>query len=128
MTDIDYDAIEARAAAATEGPWANLGHDIGQVVYDSQGPCELVGPVMLGRAIGEAHPTDAEFIAHARTDIPALLTALRERDATIARVRDVAEELIQSFDRVESSRALYDAPTHRWVDLLRAALDPQEGQ
>jgi hypothetical protein len=78
------DAVEARANAATEGPWvvetpeSVYGHDGGPdwaelrwvsdeaTVADDDPP--WIGPV------GTA---DAEFIAHARTDVPALVAALR---------------------------------------------------
>ena len=33
---------------------------------------------------------DAQFIAHARTDVPALLAMVRERDAALERVRELA--------------------------------------
>lgn len=50
MTDEELNAIEARAKAATRGPWAS---------HVASNYCE------------------ADFIAHARSDIPALLSELR---------------------------------------------------
>ena len=85
MTPDDLARIEARAAAATEGPWvvetpeSVYGHDGGPdwadlrwvsdraTVADDDPP--WLGPVATA---------DAEFIAHARTDVPALVAALRE--------------------------------------------------
>ena len=80
--------IEARANAATEGPWAPW--------KDQDGAKHMQGLLMVGNADavipeGEmwvedvdinpvAHtytPSDREFIAHARTDVPALVAALR---------------------------------------------------
>lgn len=90
---LDLDAIQARADAATEGPWARSGHDIGHVVYDSQGPCELAGPVMLGRVIGEAGYEDAEFIAHTRQDIPELIARIRELESEVLELMDEAGNL-----------------------------------
>ncbi len=82
------DQIEARANAATEGPWAPW--------RDQDGAPHMNGLLMVGNADavipeGEfwvedvdinpvAHtylPEDREFIAHARTDVPALVAALR---------------------------------------------------
>ena len=59
--------IEARANAATEGPW------------DLIGGGEYVTPVgiMVAPDDGGVNGADAEFIAHARTDVPALVAALR---------------------------------------------------
>lgn len=62
--------------------------------------------------------SDAEFIAHAREDIPALLAAVRERNNTIARVRDIVES-------VHTSDGL-DPDGYQVAGLIRAALDPQE--
>ena len=67
---LDLDAIKARADAATEGPWgvegrAHPGPDEHLVIY----------PVEQGGTLAFVQPSwdDAEFIAHARTDIPALI-------------------------------------------------------
>ena len=58
------DAIEARANAATEGPWRI---DVGAEIVDPS--FEVVAQVVLDE--------DNDFIAHARTDVPALVAALR---------------------------------------------------
>lgn len=77
----DLDAIEARANAATEGPW--------EAVCDSSRPDVLTenrkgGYFDAGHLFGldkyDNNDADAEFIAHARTDIPALLTELRRSE------------------------------------------------
>ena len=60
--------IEARANAATEGPWELLGD--GEYV---SGPGILVAP-----DDGGVTSADAEFIAAARTTVPALLDALEK--------------------------------------------------
>lgn len=79
MTATDrLDAIEARANAATEGPWARFSTHLGAVQmvcpdtdwYERQ----HVNDVVIATLSSE--PT-AEFIAHARTDVPALVAALR---------------------------------------------------
>jgi len=72
----DIDAIEARVNAAVPGPWtvderANMGFDIDPTEPGIRGQFERLA--------------DAEFVAHAREDIPALLTYIcalgAERDA-----------------------------------------------
>jgi len=78
---LDLDAIEARANAATPGPWKRTGVDV---------MCYLpVHTVMYGRRDGEwqSRVENQVFIAHARADIPALIAAVRERDAEIARLK-----------------------------------------
>ena len=56
--------IEARANAATEGPWEAHGSLI----------TSLTGP---GGEVAEASGQDTEFIAHSRTDVPDMAAALR---------------------------------------------------
>ena len=65
------DKIEARANAATEGPWEAdwrfTGWDISG--NDDDGLTELIA--------SDAYGEDAEFIAHARADVPDMAAALR---------------------------------------------------
>ena len=64
MTEAEIDAIEARANAATEGPWKVLP------------PCMVTD----GRGMVIARTNDScndEFISHARTDVPALIAEVR---------------------------------------------------
>jgi len=65
------DEIEARANAATEGPW--------EVSVDHYAPIVLGPPAGDDRLMvaGDVLTNDAEFIAHARQDVPALVAALR---------------------------------------------------
>lgn len=73
---------------------------------------------------------DAEFIAHAREDIPALLAVLRERDNTIARVRaavaSAALKVLADFDTVMNVKGEVAYIVAEYNRALRAALDPQE--
>ena len=79
------DEIEARAHAATEGPWewegeAKAEWEIGaNSLVPSRRPDD---PVLYGygydaSGIEVKTPADAEFIAHARTDVPDMAAALR---------------------------------------------------
>lgn len=80
------DEIEARANAATEGPWEWEGEAKGEweiganSLVPSRRPDD---PVLYGygydaSGIEVSNDADAEFIAHARTDVPALLDALEK--------------------------------------------------
>lgn len=81
MTDTEREAeIRERAEAARNGPWTWIKSD------DSPAPGYRFGGQHAMNESGFAYtPTDAEFIAHAREDVPFLLDALsaarRERDA-----------------------------------------------
>lgn len=89
MSDaLDLDIIEARANAATKGPWRWQANDKGY-------PQEIVGNddglILVAQTItGPEHfPSEAEFIAHARTDVPALVAALREAETTLTVIRGI---------------------------------------
>ena len=89
LTDAYLDAIEQRANAATEGPWFqdsdNPGLVWGEQRSDGDGYWSLFASETGHDATAE--PQDAEFIAHARGDVPALVAEVRRRMATEQRVR-----------------------------------------
>ena len=87
VTDAELDAIRGRAAKATPGPW----EPVSGMIF----PCEGDGPVVcstdceilvFGPRGAEAKAfEDQEFIAAARTDIPALLAEVeRLRKALVS--------------------------------------------
>lgn len=63
--------VERRGQAATPGPWRKLADDL-------LNRCGLVGP-----KAPQLQPEDADFIAHAREDLPAVCAALREMDKAL---------------------------------------------
>lgn len=86
MTDLTdrLDQIEARAEAATPGPWEADVTEVSQhwsrpkpwvTVVSSEVACMAYCYGGSGRGI--ERETDAEFIAAARTDVPTLVAALR---------------------------------------------------
>lgn len=75
------DEIEARANAATTGPWSHCLDELrNRTAVHRIGSSEVNADVAFtyrdrdGRGPGMQ---DAEFIAHARTDVPALVATLR---------------------------------------------------
>jgi hypothetical protein len=80
--------IEARAQAATEGPWEHEpyrgqnqnGDYAGGHIFDGDGEY----------LISEVSDRDGAFIAHARKDVPTLLTLVREQQARLDRVLELA--------------------------------------
>lgn len=121
MSGGEFAAIEARAAAATEGPWAvERWEDFaGKPSYYVDGA--LRWREHLNTLSCEGDKDTAEFIAHAREDVPALLAAVRERDNTIARIREVLDD----YDGL-NAEPIPKLSTHTWMHEVRAALDPQE--
>ena len=68
------DQIEKRASAATPGPWRWTNEVRQRLLGDRHNdPSEII------RCAALLHPQkgDAEFIAHARTDVPALVAGYR---------------------------------------------------
>ncbi|MEI8256978.1 MAG: hypothetical protein WCJ30_14995 [Deltaproteobacteria bacterium] len=87
---INLDRIERRANAATEGPW---GFSCGDRRYIADPSTDVVGevaPEYSGQTIcvfsvASANEKDAEFIASARADVPALIVRVRELEAECER-------------------------------------------
>ena len=77
----DLEAIKARAEAATPGPWAVPGANVFRVIApeaEHHNPRMGACPPYPWRVIAEPSSydpsaADAEFIAHARTDVPDLV-------------------------------------------------------
>jgi cbb3-type cytochrome oxidase cytochrome c subunit len=74
--NLNLDQIQARADAATSGPWMFDGTTLWG--------CDEHGPLRVGDTI--ANDADREFIAHARADVPALVAEVRW-------LRDLANQL-----------------------------------
>lgn len=123
MTGIDLDAIQARADGATEGPWKYR-----DIIGENHNVCVNAHNIAACGA-GDLDPEygdrdqqaarNAEFIAHARTDVPALIAAVRERDATLARVRDRIKSVMASDD--------LDPDGYQVAGLISSVLVPREG-
>lgn len=86
MTDADLQAIKARLAAATPGPWTSDGICV-LALYE--GYETFMVEVSYGR-----RPDDAEFIAHAPTTIAALVAEVERLRAAYPPV-DVARLCVQ---------------------------------
>lgn len=74
---LDIDAIEARANASTPGPWCE--HPNGSSVWSgTEYDCEDMSQRHVANTRqDERGVVDAEFIAHARQDIPSLLAEVK---------------------------------------------------
>lgn len=89
MSDLDLAAIRQRVEKATEGPWDYyvLPQPVGinrATLHSEHGPRETFWTVDLPPEIGAAGTeSDAEFIAHAREDIPALLAEVERLRAKL---------------------------------------------
>ena len=146
MSDAEIREALARAERATPGPWeitAGGGHKspsircpesyhacgvnvvqadrsvISSVSYTNE-VCEFPVQDVMGTPEAKAV---AEFIAHARTDVPRLVATIREREAEIERLRGERDELRDSHESEKTAlvhRAMYDQ-IKRERDEARAA-------
>ena len=71
-TNTALDQIKNRVEKATPGPWVTRRFDLELFVVAENG---ALNPINLGY-VGNRPERNAEFIAHARTDVPKLLAAL----------------------------------------------------
>ena len=94
LSEKEIEAIRKRAEKATEGNWAReiLCHEQRKYTVGSfKGDLTVIGDI--------ANEEDAEFIVHAREDIPKLLAEIERYRETINNVLNQIEEL--SFVRGE---------------------------
>lgn len=82
MSDLDLEAIEARAKAATPGPWV-----VGPGAFWNY----VVGSDEHGDHAGAQEKEDAAFIAASREDVPALVAEVRRLRAEVAALSENTE-------------------------------------
>lgn len=114
MNKKERDAASARCEKATKGPWECGGPGI-SVIYcvdpgcggpDAKPPCYDVVATLDQKQPCEPSPqalADADFIAHARADLPAALAELKRRDVM----------LLQAFDALEALGGHFIIPGER---------------
>jgi hypothetical protein len=89
LTQEQLEAIRQRAENATPGPWEIATTTDGAYVLDTD---DMIIAATIERT------EDATFIAHARTDIPALLDHIAELEAELARLKDALIEISELTD------------------------------
>lgn len=121
MTDEQLAAIRARCEAATEGPWT-----VRQYGSPTLGGGEfisgygVVGPFQRGEQFDSR--ADAAFIAHARTDIPALLAEverLRGDAALGSLLREYSDATIEPLAALEHEQWAH------WTAYMLSNLTPE---
>lgn len=120
-------AIQARADAATEGPWHV--DDEEQTVRAR----EYAGEIVYDRSA--EHPSEwaefkqtAEFIAHARADVPALLALVREQQARIERGLAACDRVIDNADGHKPPGPPHPTQQQATAVRIRASLTATEGE
>lgn len=89
---LDLDAIERRANAATPGTWlyADTIDMVSSIQADAICVCEFYG-------LQDRIDRDAPFIAHARTDVPALVAEVRRLRAERNELHTALRAMAQSW-------------------------------
>lgn len=89
LTDTELGEIEDRCTAATESPWSMVtSRDVYSIVV---APAHVV-------AMDFGRDADAEFTAHAREDVPALVADLRKARRLLAEFVDAGDASECRFD------------------------------
>jgi len=117
---IDLDAAQRLVDAATEGPWSVYDRGVGYMIALDDGRGDRRLPEGMRTDLGNR--ADAEFIADARTLVPALIAELRETRAVIEESTDRWADLnrrvgILGLDLTEARRAYADAYASRHAAL-----------
>lgn len=116
------DAIAARAEAATAGPWCTDSWEIYQGAEYEPGLSLWVGETCRGTSSPEQDCADAEFVAAARADVPALVAEVRrllaERRATNEALSEAAEALREK-EKQASIVAEFVAARAEYITALR---------
>jgi len=80
MTKEELDAMQARADAATKGPWVTVVDSI-----ETEWERSPHGPDRIVDRFADTRDSDLSFIANARVDVPRLIAAVLELQATVER-------------------------------------------
>jgi len=130
---MNLDRIERRANAATEGPW---GFSCGDRRYIADPSTDVVGevaPEYSGQticvfAVASANEKDAEFIASARADVPALIARVRQLEAAQPTLAVQLQRLAPTWSHETKSwtmREAEDGPYTLWsaaAETIRATM------
>ena len=104
MAELDLDAIKARLAAATPGPWA-IWHDLDHQGFTTVGDADSYAEILANGECEESNPTahvyveeDANLIAHAPADLAALVAEVERLEQEKAEAWDEGRHFGQTHD------------------------------
>jgi hypothetical protein len=117
LTNEELAAIRERAEKATPGDWAYYENDNVVVTLhpDYQYAMEIVEEIGTG--------FDAEFIAHARADIPKLLAHIEVLEAENKRLKDIIDRIDDLVDEFFYVKTVNGKPTFILKDGLEKYID-----
>lgn len=110
MTNDELSAIEARAHAATPGPWRHGTLEKYHVFCTGTGWAVPDERVLLRMNHHFSPDMDARFIAHARTDVPALCAELRTTRERLATAEALLRKWLYSDPVLDTEEYFAAAP------------------
>lgn len=132
MTKEQIDAIASRAAAAERGPWevTNGGDNETSTFIDGPEGDVLIrdwrGSGYLSEEYVWVEEPNAEFIAHAREDIPALLAEVERLRGVLAKARAVTEDKVERVQKIMIDESfLAHEPDPHIRDVVREGIREQ---
>ena len=118
LSDERLNEIEARTRHATDGPWKSMVIDANNAAVWAGGNTVFTSQ-RIGRVNRNTEPvSDAEFIAHARQDVPALLAEVKRLRTAL---KDYAEQIAESDHEIGAATSR-EVGAQAEVRRLRAAL------
>jgi hypothetical protein len=108
LTDQQLDDYDRLAQAATPGPWCTDAWEIYQGAEYQPGLSMWIGETCRGTSSPVQDRTDAEFVAHARTAMPALVAEVRRLRTVVAAAREQGiTDAAALLDEVGEKNAAY---------------------
>ncbi|KKL16706.1 hypothetical protein LCGC14_2492840 [marine sediment metagenome] len=101
---LDLPAIKKRCEAATDGPWLAVPLQELAVAGNFMVTWRVIASTKQGVMKQIRQEADAEFAAHARSDLPAALEALEEAQGRCKLLEKGIRFLLMRIERVESER------------------------
>lgn len=100
LTDEELAAIESRTEAATPGPWRVEPDDGGHDFHGFATQTRITTEEWPGGGWSRYgfNPVDAEFISHARTDVPRLIAALRASRTDAENLEEASRTVIAALE------------------------------
>ena len=118
--------IERREKAATLGPWEACKTDLRCLIEAGvySNGIRIAGMIAPLRKLEQYRDANAEFIAHARTDIPDLLREVKRQAGEIEMLKVAIHEGREKWTRALNGKAEAEAAR----DLLQSRLDALPGK
>lgn len=120
-TPLDLDAIRAREQAATKGPWTAEDWDVAVCTSDGRQLVQLAEVLLGDWDTRENHPqaaADAEFIAHTRQDVPALLAEVERLRAHSITLNSISYRIAEALDEHKGQESYAGNPAEQAERLI----------